>query len=103
MPKNNNISEEDYLDSLLRSVSGQTEDFDLDKELGITDEFDSDFETEFEAQLEKEFAIEDTDSEITTASLFDEEETVPIEINSKNQETEMAESNSIFKDDDTST
>ena len=48
MPNNNNMSDEDYLDSLLRAVSPAKDDFDIDKELGLDDELNAEFEAEFE-------------------------------------------------------
>lgn len=82
----NNISDEDYLDSLLRSVSGQKDDdFDIDKELGLDSELDEDFEEEFQKQLEAEFAGNEDNT---------------IDIKEKKQDNVLPESNSVFSDMD---
>lgn len=82
----NNISDEDYLDSLLRSVSGQKdEDFDIDKELGLDSELDEDFEEEFQKQLEAEFARNEDNT---------------IDIKERKQDNVLPESNSVFSDAD---
>ncbi len=84
MPGNNNMSEEDYLDSLLRAVSAGKEDFDIDDELDIDEDFDEQFEAEFEAELKAEF----------------ESKEGPVEIKEKRVKNTMAASNSIFTDED---
>lgn len=89
---NNNLSEEDYLDSLLKAVSSPKEDeFDIEKELGLTEDFDADFEEEFQKELEAEFAM-DKDEQVTHS----------IDITEAIQNMELPTNNSIFNSEDNS-